>query len=230
MRRTTRTRLALMALAVFAAGAARPVRAGRFYTLTDLGTLSTLGGTYSVGYAVNDSGQVVGEAATASGSFHAFLYSGGRMLDLNSLIAAGSGFTPKQANGISNTGYITGFGTASNGQFHAFLLTARRDTRAVRPGAAGDRGRGLLSCYAARRRARPEASGRTERSRGAKVLRRRRATQADAMLPHVHRRARLERARPPDEAGVSGRAGVAGVLSSSGWPSRELRQSGRRPP
>ena len=45
------------------------------------------------------------------------------MLDLNSLIAPGSGFTLERANGMSDTGYITGFGTAPNGQTHAFLLT-----------------------------------------------------------------------------------------------------------
>ena len=45
------------------------------------------------------------------------------MLDLNDLIAPGSGFTLVLAQGISDTGYITGNGTAPNGQQHAFLLT-----------------------------------------------------------------------------------------------------------
>jgi hypothetical protein len=43
-----------MALAVSAAGAARPAWAGHLYHLTDLGTL---GGKNSIGWGVNDSGQ-----------------------------------------------------------------------------------------------------------------------------------------------------------------------------
>jgi probable HAF family extracellular repeat protein len=211
MRRTTMTRLALMALAVSAAGVARPARAGTAYILTDLGTLGgdtsyayavnasgqvagqssigrsvyhaflsgpgggplqdlgtlggsqgvgfavndsgqvagwsftaaepvghaflsgpgggalmdlgTLSGGVSVGYAMNDSGQVVGYADTAGGGVVAFLYSGGQMLDLNSLIAPGSGYTLLHAYGISDTGYITGDALTPNGQIHAFLLT-----------------------------------------------------------------------------------------------------------
>ncbi len=90
--------------------------------LKDLGTL---GGslTFSVGEAINDSGQVVGTSYAFGGAGgHAFLYSGGQMLDLNSLIAPGSGFTLVDASGISDTGYITGYGFA-NGSMHAFLLT-----------------------------------------------------------------------------------------------------------
>jgi hypothetical protein len=58
MRRTTRTGLALMALAVSAAGAARPARAGTFYTLTDLGTLGGAPG--------DSSGQAVPQGADRS--------------------------------------------------------------------------------------------------------------------------------------------------------------------
>jgi probable HAF family extracellular repeat protein len=105
--------------------------------LKDLGTL---GGDFSSGIAVNAAGQVVGASdLTVGGLPQAFLYSGGQMLDLNDLIAPGSGFTLAQANGISDTAYIAGYGTAANGQTHAFLLTPR--ARAVRPGAARDRGR-----------------------------------------------------------------------------------------
>ena len=45
------------------------------------------------------------------------------MLDLNSLIAPGSGFTLEVAYGISDNGYIAGVGGSPNGQLHAFLLT-----------------------------------------------------------------------------------------------------------
>ena len=89
--------------------------------LTDLGTLS---GGDSFGFGVNNAGQVVGYSTIAS-SFvdYAFLYSGGMMTDLNTLIASSSGFTLEQATSISDTGFITGYGTDSSGQIHAFLLT-----------------------------------------------------------------------------------------------------------
>ena len=51
-------------------------RAGR---LTNLGSL---GGGYSIGYAVNDRGQVVGGSTIATGAEHAFLWEAGRMIDL----------------------------------------------------------------------------------------------------------------------------------------------------
>jgi hypothetical protein len=54
---------------------------------------------------------------------HAFLYSDGQMLDLNNLIAPGSGFMLTHEFGISDTGYITGYGTVPIGNNeHAFLL------------------------------------------------------------------------------------------------------------
>jgi hypothetical protein len=37
------------------------------------------------------------------------------MLDLNGLIAPGSGFTLQIETGLSDTGYITGFGVTSGG-------------------------------------------------------------------------------------------------------------------
>jgi probable HAF family extracellular repeat protein len=51
--------------------------------MTDLGTL---GGTLSIGYAINDSNQVTGEAAIAGGVFHAFVYANGQMVDLDPAI------------------------------------------------------------------------------------------------------------------------------------------------
>ena len=71
------------------------------------------------------------------------------MLDRNSLIAPGSGFTLEEAFGISDTGYITGCGTAPNGQTHAYLLTPVPEPAGLvllGTGAAG-----LLSCTAWRR-------------------------------------------------------------------------------
>jgi probable HAF family extracellular repeat protein len=44
------------------------------------------------------------------------------MLDLNTLIPPGTGWTLDQANGINDAGEIVGYG-AKKGQQHAFLLT-----------------------------------------------------------------------------------------------------------
>jgi probable HAF family extracellular repeat protein len=72
--------------------------------LTDLGTL---GGISSRANGINDSGQVVGWSDIAGGGQHAFLYSGGQMLDLNSLIAPAV---------HTNQGY--GNDSVRNGPFH----------------------------------------------------------------------------------------------------------------
>src|SRR5947207_13764045 len=58
--------------------------------------LGTLGGSYSIGYGVNATGQVTGYSATSGGLGHAFLYSGSSMQDLGTL-----GGTSSQGNGIN---------------------------------------------------------------------------------------------------------------------------------
>ena len=91
-------------------------------TLQDLGTLN---GVTSEAHAVNDRGQVVGFFSTNDGSSYAFIYSGGVMTDLNSLLTPLSSFKLLYAAySISNDGYITGEGLTSDGlSVHAFLLT-----------------------------------------------------------------------------------------------------------
>jgi probable HAF family extracellular repeat protein len=119
--------------------------------LMDLGTL---GGAYSVAYAVNDFGQVVGLATTAGGGERAFLYSGGQMLDLNSLIAPGSGFTFGIPHGISDTGYIIGSGPGFENFSHAFLLIPVPEPCGL---VLLGTGAVALLGYTVRRRARPRA-------------------------------------------------------------------------
>ena len=88
-------------------------------TPTDLGTL---GGVYSKAFGINTSGQVVGQAYTASGGEDAFYTVGDTMYDLNTLLPAHSGWLLTGAAAINDNGQITGLGVI-NGQDHAFLLT-----------------------------------------------------------------------------------------------------------
>lgn len=88
--------------------------------LKDLGTIA--GSTSTVwGFAINDSGVVVGQS-TFQQTYHAFVYSAGKMKDLNKMIPAGSGWVLTEASGINSAGQIVGFGT-HNGRSRAFLLT-----------------------------------------------------------------------------------------------------------
>jgi probable HAF family extracellular repeat protein len=86
--------------------------------MADLGTLD---GTDAHAYGINDAGQLVG-FGYAAGVEHAFIYSGGVMTDLNSLIPPGSGWVFYRAFSINNNGQIVGYGTIG-GQIHSFLLT-----------------------------------------------------------------------------------------------------------
>jgi probable HAF family extracellular repeat protein len=84
--------------------------------------LGTLGGTSSFAYDVNNLGQVVGYSYLAGFDVtHAFLYSGGIMRDLNSLIAGDSGWILTEAYGINDAGQIAGTGLF-NGEQRAFSL------------------------------------------------------------------------------------------------------------
>ena len=71
---------------------------------------------------INASGQVTGWSYTTTGTMHAFLYSGGVMTDLNTLIDPTSGWVLQTAQAINDSGQITGYGIIG-GQTHAFLLT-----------------------------------------------------------------------------------------------------------
>jgi probable HAF family extracellular repeat protein len=88
--------------------------------------LGALGGDFSWANGINSAGQIVGSSTTTTAdtvaSEHAFIYSGGTMMDLNSLIPASSGWDLAQAEAINNSGWIVGYGVNSAGATDAFLL------------------------------------------------------------------------------------------------------------
>ncbi len=73
----------------------------------------TPGGS-SVARDTNDLGLVVGQALTSSGSWHAFLYRGDTLYDLNDLIPPETGWVLTNACAIQNSGEIFGVGQAGD--------------------------------------------------------------------------------------------------------------------
>ncbi len=110
-----------------------------FYYDGSIHDMGTLGGTFAIALGVNNSGQIVGESrVTGSNTVHAFLFNGGGLTDLNTLISPSAGWTLTAAFGINSSGSIVGYGTNSLGQNHGFLLTSGSTTAATpEPGTVG---------------------------------------------------------------------------------------------
>ncbi len=90
--------------------------------------LGTLGGTQSFAYGINDSGNIVGYSWTIGNeTTTGFIYSGGLMLDLNSLLPTNSGWTINAAYAINGSGDILGTGIF-NGESYAVELRSTKDT------------------------------------------------------------------------------------------------------
>jgi len=90
------------------------------YTDGVMSDLGTLGGTNSTAYAIDDSGQVVGESEIAgNAAYHAFVYADGSMDDLGTL-----GGTDSYATGISDSGQIVGMSQLPSGTWHPFIDVA----------------------------------------------------------------------------------------------------------
>ena len=91
--------------------------------MTDLGTIN--GDTCSVAHFMNARGQVVGTSGDCGGQFekHGFIWQrGGRMIDLNRFVPAGSDLTVTDGETINDRGEIAGSGMLPNGDFHAVVL------------------------------------------------------------------------------------------------------------
>jgi probable HAF family extracellular repeat protein len=82
-----------------------------------------LGGWESYAKAINDAGQVVGYSWLTKGGRHAFLFSNGKLLDLNSLISPESHLELLDAWAINNRGQILGVGINDQGVGSLVLLT-----------------------------------------------------------------------------------------------------------
>jgi probable HAF family extracellular repeat protein len=103
-----------------------------------LGSLGAPRNSSSWANAVNQSGVVVGGVAIeglSTGRFRAFVYTGGRMFDLNALTPWRNGFMLEQALAINDRGVIVGSGSyrLGGGESRAFVLrpvanAAARDT------------------------------------------------------------------------------------------------------
>ena len=96
--------------------------------MTDLGTL---GGRDSVAVAINDNGAVVGASDTSTSAIHGFIDRHGRMIDLNSLIRAGSGIVITSAEDINDRGEIVaqGYEKSSPTTGLALLLNPTRSAK-----------------------------------------------------------------------------------------------------
>ncbi len=91
--------------------------------------VGTLGGVFSAAHGINNSGQIVGGSLTGDNEhFHAFLFTGSAMYDLNELIVGSPGWELVQAVGINDQGQIVGVGLL-DGDDHVFLLQPDRSTR-----------------------------------------------------------------------------------------------------
>jgi len=101
---------------------------------------NNLGGTYSTGAAINDSGQIVGSATVKNGNLHAFLYSGGKMADLGTL-----GGIASMANALNNSGQVVGWSDlSSNKTGHGFLYSGGKMTDlGILPSAVGSTATGI---------------------------------------------------------------------------------------
>ena len=107
------------------------------YSVVDLGTL---GGTSSMALAINNAGQIVGQADTSSGASHPFLYNPATasMQDLGTF-----GGATGSATGINATGQVVGWTTGGNNIPRPFLWTSNGMADLTPAGALGGQANGI---------------------------------------------------------------------------------------
>jgi probable HAF family extracellular repeat protein len=86
--------------------------------MSDIGSLGSWG---AGALAINNLGQIVGNSNVLGGGYHAFLYSGGVMMDLHPYLPPGSYLS--EALAINDHGQIVGWYAAASGAPYAFVLT-----------------------------------------------------------------------------------------------------------
>ena len=86
--------------------------------------LGTLGGSYSYAFGINNPGAIVGSTYTTGDAVQVgYLYVGGTMYDLNTLIPAGSGYSVNTAWAINDSGQIAATAQLlSDGSYHPVRL------------------------------------------------------------------------------------------------------------
>ena len=92
--------------------------------LASIVDLGDLGGGSSYADAVNESGQVIGNANTASGEYHAYFYSGGTMTDLGDLVFTNPERDYDAQGWLNNSGQVIGNADSSSVD-HAFLYSGK---------------------------------------------------------------------------------------------------------
>ena len=90
-----------------------------FYDGTSPIDLGTIGGDYAWGGDINASDDIVGGCTVANGDLHAFIWTGGTMYDLNSLLDTTIPFPLWHARGINDQGFIV----ADDENGNSYLLT-----------------------------------------------------------------------------------------------------------
>ncbi len=110
-------------------------------SMLDLG-LPPGGGPCSTAYAINQRGQIIGDAGACNVGGTPFLWENGTNYDLNSLILPGSDLTVSDVDEINDRGEIACYGALANGATHACLLVplelARREGLTRLVGAGSD--------------------------------------------------------------------------------------------
>ncbi len=86
--------------------------------LTD--NMGDFGGFYAVARRINDLGEVIGEAADADGTYHAFRANVGEVLDINVHDMGTFGGENSMAQDINNAGQVVGYAQNSAGKYRAF--------------------------------------------------------------------------------------------------------------